>query len=48
MKKITLCSGSKCCPEAIIDNETIVIRDDDGGEVKLTKEQVKILWDNLK
>ena len=48
MKKITLCSGSKCCPEEIIDNETIVIRDDDGGEVKLTKEQVKILWDNLK
>ena len=35
MKKITLCSGSKCCPEAIIDNETIVIRDDDGGETVL-------------
>ncbi len=48
MKKITLCSGSKCCPEVVIDNETIVIRDDNGGEVTLTKDQVRILWDNLK
>ena len=48
MKKITLCSGSKCCPEAVIDNDNIVIRDDNGGEVTLTKEQVRILWDNLK
>lgn len=48
MKKITLCSGSKCCPEAIIDNETIVICDDDGGKVTLTREQVEILWNNLK
>jgi hypothetical protein len=47
MKKVTLCSGSKCCPEAIIDKENVTIRDDDGNEVKLTKEQVKILWENL-
>ncbi len=47
MKKVTLCSGGKCCPEAFIEEENITIRDDDGNEVKLTKEQVKILWENL-
>ena len=48
MKKVVLCSGSKCCPEALIDGNVITIRDDDGGRVTLTKEQVKILWENLK
>ena len=48
MKKVVLCSGSKCCPEAFIDGNTITIKDDDGGTVNLTKEQVKILWENLK
>ncbi|MFA4947378.1 MAG: hypothetical protein WC674_02580 [Candidatus Krumholzibacteriia bacterium] len=48
MKKVVLCSGSKCCPEALIDGDLITIKDDDGGTVNLTKEQVKILWENLK
>lgn len=48
MKKFKLCSEGKCCPEAIVDKDTVVITDDDGGKVKLTKEQVRILWDNLK
>ncbi len=48
MKKVVLCSGSKCCPEATIDGDLVKITDDDGGTVKLTKEQVKILWENLK
>jgi hypothetical protein len=48
MKKVVLCSGSKCCPEALIDGDAITIRDDDGGQVTLTKEQAKILWKNLK
>ncbi|MDD4856609.1 MAG: hypothetical protein PHD74_00730 [Candidatus Krumholzibacteria bacterium] len=48
MKKVVLCSGTKCCPEALIDGDKITIRDDDGGRVTLTKEQVKILWENLK
>ncbi len=48
MKKVVLCSGSKCCPEALIDGDKVVIRDDDGGTVTLNKEQVKILWENLK
>jgi hypothetical protein len=47
MKKVTLCSGGKCCPEAFIDAENVTIRDDDGNEVKLTMEQLKILLENL-
>ena len=47
MKKVVLCSGSKCCPEALINGDMITIKDDDGGTVNLTKEQVKILWENL-
>ncbi len=47
MKKVTLCSGGKCCPEAFIEEGNITIRDDDGNEVKLTMEQVKILLENL-
>lgn len=49
MKKFNLCSEGKCCPEVTVDkDEVIIIVDDDGGKVKLTKEQVKILWENLK
>lgn len=48
MKKIVLCSGSKCCPEALIDGDVITITDDDGGKVTLTREQLAILVDNLK
>ena len=48
MKKFMLCSEGKCCPEVFVDKDIITITDDDGGQVKLTKEQVRILWDNLK
>jgi len=47
MKKFTLCSEGKCCPEVVVDNETVHITDDDGGRVKLTRDQVRILWENL-
>ncbi len=48
MKKFMLCSEGKCCPEVTVDRDTVIITDDDGGKVKLTKEQVRILWENLK
>jgi len=48
MKKVTLCSGSKCCPEALIDGNTITIKDDDGNAVTLTRDQLKILFEHLK
>jgi RAB protein geranylgeranyltransferase component A len=48
MKKVVLCSGSKCCPEALINGNMITITDDEGNKVTLTKEQVEILWKNLK
>ena len=47
MKKVVLCSGSKCCPEALIDGNVVTITDDDGGKVTLTKEQVKILFEKM-
>jgi hypothetical protein len=47
MKKVVLCSGSKCCPEAIINGNVITVTDDNGGTVTLTKEQVKILFENM-
>lgn len=48
MKKVVLCSGKTCCPEALIDGDVITITDDDGGKVTLTREQVEILWKNVK
>ncbi len=48
MKKFMLCGEGKCCPEVEVDNDKIVITDDDGGKVTLTREQVRILWENLK
>jgi len=48
MKKFKLCGEGKCCPEVEVNKDEIVITDDDGGRVKLTREQVKILWENLK
>lgn len=48
MKKVTLCSGSKCCPEALIDGNKVTIKDDDGNMVTLTKDQLDILFENLK
>ena len=47
MKKIVLCSGSKCCPEAYVNGNSVTITDDDGGTVTLTKEQVKILFESI-
>ena len=47
MKKFNLCSEGKCCPEVTVENDEVIIVDDDGGKVKLTKEQIKILWENL-
>ncbi len=47
MKRIMLCSSSKCCPEALIDGDIVRITDDDGGTVKLTREQLKMLFENL-
>ena len=47
MKKFNLCGEGKCCPEVTVDGDEIIIVDDDGGEVKLTREQVRILWENL-
>ena len=42
--KLTLCQKG-CCPTVEFDQESIIIRDDDGGKVSLTPEQFDILLD---
>ena len=49
MEKIKLCQEGKCCPEVeIINDETVIITDDDGGKVQLTMEQLEILFERMK
>ncbi|HHT62416.1 MAG TPA: hypothetical protein GXZ75_01770 [Clostridia bacterium] len=45
--KLTLCQ-TNCCPtiEFINDTNSVIIRDDYGGKVTLTAEQLKILLDH--
>lgn len=44
MIKLTLCQMG-CCPTVEVVNNNVVIKDDFGGTVSLTKEQLKILLD---
>ncbi|OGF68596.1 hypothetical protein A3H65_02415 [Candidatus Giovannonibacteria bacterium RIFCSPLOWO2_02_FULL_45_14] len=37
--RVQLCGGQGCCPVVEIHHDKIVITDDDGGKVTLTKEQ---------
>ena len=47
MKEITLCGKGRCCPVAKIDGDTVTITDDYGGSVRLTTEQIKVLYGAL-
>ncbi|ABZ83789.1 hypothetical protein HM1_0766 [Heliomicrobium modesticaldum Ice1] len=44
MITLRLCSSS-CCPTVHVFQGMVVITDDDGGQVTLTKEQLKLLVD---
>ncbi|WP_170270463.1 hypothetical protein [Heliorestis acidaminivorans] len=44
MIKLSLCHKG-CCPTVSVAKGQIVISDDFGGQVKLTKEELKILVD---
>jgi hypothetical protein len=48
MKKFKLCGDKSCCPEVTVDKDEVVIVDDDGGKVRLTREELEILWEKLK
>ena len=48
MKEFYLCSEGKCCPKVIVEEEIVTITDDEGGQVKLTKEEIRILSEKLK
>ena len=49
MKTFKLCRDDKCCPVVeITDEKLVVITDDNGGKVELTREQVEILFEQLK
>ena len=50
MNKTKLCRRG-CCPtlEKAIDNDALyIVRDDDGGEVHLTKENIEIMYNTVK
>ena len=44
--KLTLCQGG-CCPTVEIMKDSIVIKDDWGGKVSLTKKELEILVDKF-
>ncbi len=48
MKKVVLCGEGKCCPEAFIGENDVIIRDDNGNEITLSRKQAEILIDHLK
>ncbi len=39
IKRITLCGVQGCCPEVVISTQKVVITDDHGGKVVLTREE---------
>ncbi len=39
VKRVTLCGVQGCCPEVVISTKSVVITDDNGGKVTLTKEE---------
>ena len=43
MNEITLCGKPSCCPTVHVEEENVVLRDDYGGEVKLTQEEFERL-----
>jgi hypothetical protein len=38
-----MCHNSSSCPEVTVNQDEVLIKDDFGGKVKLTKEQFSIL-----
>lgn len=42
-KVVKLCTCGQCCPEVEIGDSGVIIRDDLGGKVELTKEEWKLL-----
>ena len=39
----TLCCGKKSCPTVTLDGDHVILRDDDGGTVRLTRAQADLL-----
>jgi len=44
MIKLTLCQTG-CCPTVEVIEDSVILKDDWGGKVSLTKEQLQILVD---
>lgn len=45
--KLTLCTQGSCCPEVEISNNSVKIKDDFGGEVKISRAEAEMLADKL-
>jgi hypothetical protein len=44
-KRIIFCGVKGCCPTLEVKNKTIIISDDFGGRIKISKNQLKSLVD---
>lgn len=48
-KTFLLCPDKDgCCPEVIIDGRQVIIKDDFGGKIKLTRDQFDFLKEKIK
>ena len=45
---VVLCCGSKKCPELKIVDNQVVIKDDDGKTIKISKEQATLIPEAIK
>lgn len=46
VNKISLCRGSDCCPQLIVNRDEFTITDDNGGSVTLDRENMDLLVQN--
>jgi hypothetical protein len=45
---IILCKGKSCCPVLTLNEDLVMIKDDYGSEVKMTKEQALLVSTAIK
>jgi len=46
-KRIIFCGVQGCCPTLEVKNKTVIVNDDFGGRIKISKNQLKSLVDTI-
>jgi hypothetical protein len=47
-KRIIFCGVKGCCPTLEVKNKMVIVNDDFGGRIKISKNQLKSLVDTIK